>query len=179
MLRINRYQPPKPVNVWKGPKPKLPVEVTLTCRVRSQDLQDYLATVFKMRGYDIRQVTGARADMSPEFVVTGILPDTPNMWQRIDNIRRGRKEHDLNLILNLLCRDGFIPTGKYVIDMTPNPHPIDAYRHALHQTSDPLCAECMKIKEANKSDKNFVKQTTMLDKKVAEYKSKLGGAPCE
>jgi hypothetical protein len=128
-----------------------------------------------MRGYDIRRSTGARADMTPEFTVTGILPDTPNLWQQVDNIRRGRSERNLGLILDLLCKDGFIPAGRYIIDMSTGPDPLDSYRDALHRTSDPLDVECMKIKEANRGDKDFTKQAAMLDKKVIEYQSKLKG----
>ena len=101
------------------------------------------------------------------------MPNTPNLWQQIDNIRRGRSERNLGLILNLLCKDGFINKGKYVIDMTPGPNPLDSYRDALHQTNDPLSEEWMKIKETNKGDKEFVKGAAMLDNRVAEYQSKL------
>jgi hypothetical protein len=128
-----------------------------------------------MRGYDIRRSTGARADMTPEFNVTGFLPDIPNLWQQVDNIRRGRSERNLGLILNLLCKDKFIPAGKYIIDMTPGPDPLDTYRDTLHRTNDPLDVECMKIKKANHNNRDFIKQAAMLDKKVAEYQSKLQG----
>jgi hypothetical protein len=114
--------------------------------------------------------------MTPEFNVTGSLPDTPNLWQQVDNIRRGRCERNLGLILDILCKDGFIPAGKYIIDMTPGIDPLDAYRDALHATGDPLDVECMTIKRENKADREFMKQATMLDRKVIEYQSKLGGA---
>jgi len=179
MLRRTRYQPPKPIKPWEGPKPKLSMEVSLTCRVHFKDLQDYLFLVYKLRGYDIQQAVGAGRLMTPEFIVTGDMPNTPNLWQQIDNIRRGRSERNLGLILNLLCKDGFIPKGKYVIDMTPGPSPLDSYRDALHKTSDPLSVECLKIKETNKGDRDFVKAAAMLDKRVAEYQSKLKGASSE
>jgi hypothetical protein len=152
------------------------MEVALTCRVHYKDLQEYLALVYKMRGYDIRQVTGAGIHMTPEFIVTGSLPDTPNIWQQVDNIRRGKGGRHLSLILNLLCKDGFILAGKYVIDMSPGPDPSDFYRDALHRTGDPLSVECLKIKETNKGDQDFVKRVAMLDKKVAGYQTKLRGA---
>lgn len=173
MLRKNRYKPPKPIPPWKGPKPDLPMQVTPICRVHFKDLQRYLQTVFKMVDYDVHLNTGARAGMTPEFTVTGILPDTPNLWQQIDNIRRGHLRSKLDMILNLLCRDGFIPAGKYIIDMTPGPPPLDEYRNALHQSGDPQGVECMRIKEENKGDRIFTKQVAMLDKRVVEYQSKL------
>jgi len=176
MLHRNQYQLPKPVPVWKGPKPKLPMFVTPICRVHFRDLQEYLATVYKMVGYDIQRMTGASADMTPEFNVTGTLPDTPNIWQQIDRIRRGHKGRNLRLIMELLCKDGFIPAGKYIIDMTPGPVPLDVYRDALYRTGDPLDVECMRIKETNKGDRDFVKQAAMLDEKVTEYQTKLRGA---
>ena len=115
--------------------------------------------------------------MTPEFIVTGILPDTPNIWQQVDSIRRGQRERNLGLILNLLCKDGFIPVGKYVIDMSVGESPLDQYRTALYHTSDPLDVRCMKIKTENKADREFIKQAAMLDKRVMEYKSKLRTEP--
>ena len=173
MLRRKRYKPLKPVPPWKGPKPKLPMGVTLICRVHFRDLQKYLEKIFKIRDYDVQRNTGARASMTPEFDVTGILPDTPNIWQQVDNIRRGRSERNLGLILNLLCKDGFIPAGKYIIVMTPEAAPLDEYRDALHQSGDPSSAECIAIKRANQKDRNFTKQVAMLDRRLIEHKSKL------
>jgi hypothetical protein len=131
-----------------------------------------------MQSYDVSLNTGAIGGMTPEFIVTGVMPDTPNIWQQIDNIRRGRGRN-LGLILDLLCKDGFIPAGKYVIDMTMGPDPLDQYRAALHRTSDPLDIECMTLKKTHRTDKSFVKQVAILDKRVLEYKSKLRTEPTD
>jgi len=173
MIRRNRYKLSKPIKTWTKSKPQLPMKTTLTCRVHFLDLQEYLAVVFRIQNYDIRFNTGSRAEMTPEFIVTGILPNTPNIEQQIENIRHGYKEHNLGLIMNLLCKDGFIPVGKYIIDMHESANPLDKYRDALYRTNNPFGVECMEIKAANKKDRGFIKQATMLDKRVMEYKSKL------
>ncbi len=175
MLHRNHYKPPQPVKPWSGPKPSLDMQVTLVCRVRFGDLQAYLSKVFKMQEYDIKRQIGARGGMTPEFDVTGILPDVPNIWQQVDGIRRGRRTRNLGMILDLLCKDGFISAGKYVIDMSEGPRPLDQYRDALYRTSDPLDIECIRIKEANKSDREFTAQAAKLDKRVMQYKSNLPG----
>jgi hypothetical protein len=179
MLRRNRSKPLKPVNSWKGPKPKLEMKVTQTCRVHFKALQEYLTLVYKMRGYDIRRSTGARGYMTPEFNVTGCLPDTPNLWQQVDSVRRGHKERNLGLILDVLCNDGFIQPGKYIIDMKPGIDPLDEYRDALHKTGDPFDVVCMTLKRENQHDRVFMKQAALLDKKVIEYKTKLRGGISE
>ena len=169
MIR-RKPQPLKPLQPWKGPKPKLEMEVIPTCRVHFKTLEAYLWTIFKIPGYDVRRSTGARADMTPEFVVTGSLPMTGNMWQRIDSIRRGRRERNLGLILDVLCHDGFIPAGKYVIDMTQGPDPIEAYREALNENLDPLDTRCVQLKEGNRRDKVFMKRVKALDSRALEIR---------
>lgn len=170
MIRRKRQFPPKPIKPWKGPKPNLSMVVTPTCRVHFKDLEAYLKIVYKMYDYDVKRYTGARGDMTPEFDVTGVFPKTPNIWQRTDNIRRGRKTPALGLILNVLCVDGFIPAGKYVIDMTSGPDPIEVYRTALNESFDPLDMACVKIKEANRRDKDFMHQAKALDRRAIDFK---------
>jgi len=139
------------------------------CRVHFKDLEAYLAKVYRMQDYDIRRATGARADMTPEFIVTGILP--AGMKQQMDNIRRGRKTRSVGLILNVLCIDGFIPAGKYVIDMSERVKPLDQYREALYRTQDPLSVECLKIREKHKKDRKFIQQIAVLNRKISEFKT--------
>jgi len=149
------------------------MEVSLTCRVHFDVLQKYLGKVFKINDYNIQGVTGSRAGMVPEFLVTGVLVDTPNLWQQVDGIRRGQRVRNLGLILDLLCKDGFIPAGKYVIDMTPGVSPLDEYREALYQSGDPSSVECQAIKTANKTTKDFTKRVALLDQRWVEHQSKL------
>ncbi len=111
-----RYRPQKPAPCWKGPKPLLAMTVAQVCRVHYLDLQAYLSTVYKMRGYKIFFALGITPGMYPEFIVTGKMPPVANIGQQIDDIRRGRLTKNLGLILNVLCADGFIGKGKYIID---------------------------------------------------------------
>jgi hypothetical protein len=119
---LRRYRPkkqPKPIKPWAGVKPQLPMQVTHLCRIHYIDLQAYLAAVYKMKGYNILFAVGITHGMLPEYIVTGALPSATNIKQQSDNIRRGRPTRNLHLILNVLCADGFIGKGKYIIDTTP------------------------------------------------------------
>jgi L-fucose mutarotase/ribose pyranase (RbsD/FucU family) len=170
VLHRDRFRPPKPIKPWKGPKPKLKMSVIPHYRVHFRVLEAYLATVFQMQDYDIKLATGAKCGMTPEFVVTGSLPPANTMGQQVLDIRRGRKTRRLGLILDLLCLDGFISAGVYIIDMTEGDEPFEAYRKILNERHDPLSPECLKIKSDNRRDSKFVKQVAVLDRKINELK---------
>lgn len=161
------------VPVWKGPKPKLPVQVLNVFRVKYRDLEDYLNLIYKMEDYSVESATGAKGDMTPEIDVTGILPVMPNICQLVDNIRRGRRTRNLRLILDLLCRDGFIAAGKYIIDMTEIKTPIEVYADILNDLQDCLHPRCLKFKDDHKSNIGFMKQVKVLDYKLLEHQKKL------
>jgi hypothetical protein len=165
MIRRRRSRALKPIAPWQGPKPKLPMQVTYRCRVHFQDLQEYLATVYKMRDYDVKTATGATVECGPEFIVTNEMPAAANWAQQVDDIRRGRRTRNLGLILNVLCLDGFIPAGVYSIDMRPVPCPIIAYTKLLHKHKDPTHHACMAFKKAH-PDTAFTRRARTLDKLV-------------
>lgn len=104
--------------------------------------------------------------MTPEFVVDGILGDANNLGQQIFDIRQGYRIRNLRLALNLLCKDGFIPKGFYIIDTAVGEKPVEAYRRALNESHDPLNVECIRIKEENRRDRDFMRQAVLLDKRV-------------
>jgi len=116
-----------------------------------------------MRDYDIRLATGARGDMVPEYIVDGSTPPASNIGQQLDNIRRGRRTKDLGLVLNVLCMDGFIPIGKYVIDTCEDMKPINSYAELLNMYHDPLHPICLAWKAKHKNDKDFMRRTKALD----------------
>ena len=62
--------------------------------------------------FSVNGATGQRARI--ELRVTGIFL-TPTWKDRADLVRSGRRSRDLCLILNVLCADGAIPAGSYVI----------------------------------------------------------------
>ncbi len=169
---LRRQRPQKPIEPWKGPKPKLPMQVTYLCRVHYLDLQAYLAKVYRMGDYDILRATGVTAGVCPEFIVTGNLPPATNISQQVDNIRRGRKTRSLDLILNVLCADGFIPRGKYVIDTTALPDPVSVYTQLLNEHQDPNHQKCVAFRKQNRGP-DFLRRAKVLDKLTLEFKQEL------
>ena len=167
---LKRYRPPKPVKRWEGPKPRLKMTITPHCRVHFRVLEAYIAKVLKIKGYDVRNATGARGAMTPEFAVTGVLPPANNMPQQVYDIRCGFGTRNLGLILDILCLDGFIQPGIYVIDMTEEGNPIEEYRKVLNDSHDLLDPRCLKIKEKNRGDKNFAKRVKTLDEQLMKLK---------
>ena len=170
MLRRKRYRPQKPTPVWKGPKPKLPMAVSLVCRVHFRALEAYLAKVYRMQDYNVRLASGGKGGMIPEYIVDGTIPPAANMGQQVENIRRGRRTRDLGLILNVLCIDGFIPVGMYVIDTTEDLEPINRYAELLNMHHNPLDPSCVTLKEKHRHDKDFMRRAKALERLVLEAK---------
>ena len=167
---LRRYRPSKTVKPWIGPKPSLRMTIIPHCRVHFHDLEAYIMKVFKIKNYDVRNATGARGAMTPEFAVTGILPPANNIEQQVFDIRQGFSTRNLGLILNILCLDGFIQAGIYVIDMTGEGDPVEEYRKVLNDNHDLLDPRCLKIKEANRGNRTFAKQVKVLDQQLIKLK---------
>ncbi len=166
---LRRQRPPKPIREWAGPKPKLPMQVSYLFRVHYLDLQAYLIKVYRMVDYDILRATRITLGIYPEYIVTGKMPQAANIGQQADSIRRGRRTRNLDLILCVLCADGFIPQGKYVIDTTVKPNPIIKYTNLLHQHQDPNHGECVAFRQAHQTPE-FQRRAKILDKLTREAK---------
>jgi hypothetical protein len=164
---LRRKRAPKPLEPWKGPKPKLQMQVAYLCRVHYLDLQVYLAKVYRMRDYDLLESTGA-IGVFPEYLVTGKLPAASNVDQQANDIRRGRRTRDLGFILNVLCADGFIPVGQYVIDTRFPPNLIKAYTDLLNRHHDPKHPECMAFKRKYRNPE-FLRRAKDLDRIVRTF----------
>jgi hypothetical protein len=149
------------------------MQVAHLYRVHFLDLQEYLAKVYKMRDYDIRRATGGTEGFCPEYIVDGMMPDATNSGQQVENIRRGRKTRQVGLILDVLCQDGFIPAGKYVIDMTPPPNPIVEYTRLLHEHAHPKHPECEAFRRQHRDNADFQRRATTLDKLTRDYQEQL------
>lgn len=173
MQRLRRSRRSKPPKAWLGPKPVLPMITLPVYIIHYRDLEVYLQTVFKMDGYQVKLATGARGDMTPEFNVTGCLPTVTNLCQLVDNIRRGRHTRNLGLILDILCQDGFIMVGKYIINMTEIPSQIEKYTEMLNRSQDCSHPMCIAIKEANRGDVKFNRQVKILDDKFLKHQEQL------
>ena len=66
----------------------------------------------------------------------------------------------------MLCLDGFIPAGKYIIGTRPEPSPIEQYRALLRQTGTPESKECIAFRRAHHNDKAFTRLAAETDTAV-------------
>jgi hypothetical protein len=130
-------------------------------------LEAYIYKVFKIRDFDIAKATGARGDMSPEFHVTGVLPPANNIRQQVENVRRGRENRRLWLILDILCMDGFIPRGLYIVNIEQRESPVDEYLRIVNETHDKDGFRCRELKRVHAKDKDFLIKINSIDKQLA------------
>jgi hypothetical protein len=135
-------------------------------RVHYRRLEEYLEKVYRMEGFDFLLASGAVPGLVPEYVVSPTLPPSEDARRRADAIRAGRRSRDVGLMLNVLCLDGYIPAGKYIIDTRPEPAPIDQYRALLRKTGNPLSAECVAFRDAHRQDRVFTRIAAEIDTAV-------------
>jgi len=167
--RAHNHSNPPPRWPADKPKPKLKMAQLPIYRVHYRHLEAYLVEVYRMREFDFFLATGVTPGMAPEY---NVVPELPPAWeceQRANKIRAGRRTKDVSLILTVLCIDGFIPAGTYVIDTRKPTPPIDVYRALLQQTRDPLDPKCVKYRETHQSDQEFTKKAAELDHAVIEW----------
>jgi hypothetical protein len=164
-MQHNRSRPPRHWSPDK-PKPTLPMVQLPIFRVRYYDLEAYLARVYGMDGFDFLLATAAVAGLCPEYIVQNALPPAQDALERANRIRAGQWTKNVNLILNVLCIDGFIPAGHYIIDTHKQPDPIDAYKALLHRTLDPLHPDCIQFKSRHRNNRNFRQLAARLDQSL-------------
>ena len=68
----------------------------------------------------------------------------------------------------MLCADGFIPAGRYIIDTHPEPPPGQVYRALLIETGDPNHPRCMAFKRDRRRERAFTQLAVQMDKVVLE-----------
>jgi hypothetical protein len=170
LIRRHRYQPREP---WKWPedkpKPKLPAIHLPHFRVHYADLEKYLETVYKMRDFSFFRATGFAPGLIPEYAVTGELPPAWESKNKAERIRHGQRTSDMLLILNVLCLDGFIPAGRYMVDTKPRRPAIDVYQALLEKHRDPQARECVQFRERHRGNPGFVKRAAVLDNAVSDW----------
>lgn len=149
-----------------GPRPVLEMTQLPIFRVHYRRLEEYLAKVYRMEGFDFLLASGAVPGLVPEYAVCPALPPAEDARRRADAIRAGRRTRDVPLILSVLCLDGLIPAGKYVIDTRPEPPPIDQYRALLRRTGTPESEECRAFRQARQGDKAFIRLAAEIDTQV-------------
>lgn len=111
--RVELVLKPLPV---PNPKPVLAMTRLPVFRVKQRALEAYIASIYRFE-FDFLIATGQTAGMMIEFKIEGSIPG--ETWaRRAHELRCGKRTRDVNLILNVLAHDEFIPKGRYVIDTT-------------------------------------------------------------
>lgn len=149
-----------------GPKPRLEMVHLPIFRVHYRRLEEYLVQVYRMEGFDFLVASGACPGLVPEYAVSPTLPPSADAQRQADAIRAGRRTRSVSLILNVLCLDGYIPAGKYIIDTRPEPSPIEQYRALLRKTGTPESEECGAFRQSHRSDKAFICLAAEIDNQV-------------
>lgn len=149
-----------------SPRPVLEMTQLPIFRVHYRRLEEYLEKVYRMERFDFLLASGAVPGLVPEYAVSPALPPSEDARRRADAIRAGRRTRDVPLILNVLCLDGLIPAGKYIIDTRPEPPPFDQYRTLLRRTGTPESEECRAYRDAHQSDKTFIRLAAEIDTQV-------------
>ncbi len=162
---FHREQPPTKTPA-AGPKPKLEMVQLPIFRVHYRRLEEYVARVYRMEGFDFLTASGACPGLVPEYAVSPTLPPSSDAQRQADAIRTGRRTRNVSLILNVLCVDGYIPAGKYIIDTRPEPPSIDQYRALLRRTGTPESEECRAFRRAHQGDTAFMRLAAEIDTQV-------------
>ena len=149
-----------------APRPVLEMVQLPIFRVHYRRLEEYLAKVYRMEDFDFLRATGAGPGLVPEYAVSPALPPALDAARQAEAIRAGRRTQNVSLILNVLCIDGCIPPGKYIIDTRPEPAIIDQYRSLLRQTGTPESEECRTFRCAHHGDKTFIRTAAEIDTQV-------------
>jgi hypothetical protein len=169
MSLIDRPEPlRRPRQPPTGPKPVLPMVQLPIFRVKARHLEDYLYEVYRMGEFDFLLAAGLKAGECPEYIVQAALPAAHEGPRRANEIRSGRRTKNVALILNVLCLDGYIPAGKYIIDTHREARPIDVYTSLMKTRLDVLDPDCVAFKNAHRKNKTFMAQAAVVDKMVEE-----------
>ncbi len=169
MSLIERPEKPRsPHTPPVDPKPTLAMIQLPIYRVRADDLEDYLYEIYHIDDFDFLAAMGVVPGECPEFNVQPCLPPAITSTRRADAIRSGQRSREVGLILNVLCQDGYIPAGKYLVDTTPRPRLIDVYTSMMKAKLDVLGPECVAFKKAHRSDKLFQSQAEVVDQVVID-----------
>jgi hypothetical protein len=151
-----------------GEKPVLSAVQLAIYRVKQRHLEAYLAKVYRMDDFDFSVASGATPGMCPEYLVSPALPPALSARQEADRIRQGRRNRNVPLILNVLCLDGYIPAGQYIIDTHPEPPPGQVYRALLIETGDPNHPRCVAFRREHRHERAFTHLAAQMDKTVLE-----------
>jgi hypothetical protein len=149
-----------------GVKPTLVMTQLPIFRVHYVDLENYVCSMFRWDEFDFLSITGAIHGMTPEYIVNKELAPAPDYHRQMMRLRCGHKTRNLQLIFTVLCYDGYIPAGKYIIDTTPLKAPLDVYKTILQKTGSPDSAECVAFRLTHKHDRHFTQAVATLDSRT-------------
>jgi len=135
-------------------------------RVHYRTLEAYLCRVLHFPDYDFLLATGTVPGLVPEFNVGPTISD--NRIRRANAARQGQRTHDVDLLLALLCHDGYIPAGKYIIDTRPEKPAIEVYKALLQATGTPEAEECRDFRLTHCHDRHFVQLAATIDTQILE-----------
>ena len=164
MQHFHRDKTPAPRPA--GPKPKLDMVQLPIFRVHYRKLEDYLCRVFHFDSYDFLRAAGVTPGLVPEYTVQATLPSCGDVLRQAGAIRSGRRTQNVTLILTVLCIDGYIPAGRYIIDTRPETPPLEVYKALLRKTGTPESEECRKFRAARRHDRNFTRIVAEIDTQV-------------
>ena len=160
------------------PKPRLKAQGIPIYRVHYRDLETYLYQVYRMKDFDFMRATCGVPGVCPEYQITAELPAGTDRNFRAYNIRCGQRTKDIGLILNVLCIDGFIPAGLYIIDTSVPPDPYQQYMALLKETRDPQHPKCIAFKRSIRKTPHE-KPIAELDRQVHQWLKKQQPQPQE
>lgn len=172
MLRTCKPSTPRAAPFFKGEKPVLEMQQLPVFRLHHSKLLPYLKKVYRTDEFDFLIAAGVTAGAVVEYNITGHVPKGRDWDYRVDQIRSGRRVNRYpDLVLNLLCREGFIPKGQYLIETKPLINAIDVYRRLLEQTKDADDERCVEFRLAHGGTPQFDERAAILDARVAEYRA--------
>ena len=144
-------------------------------RVHYRTLERYLARVYHLTSFNVLKVAQVVHGLYPEYLVQGVIP--PDLQTRARRIRTGDPCGDLSLILTVLCADGHIPAGLYVIDTQREPETLEVYKTLLQRALDPLNSECVHFKEKHRDNLHFSRRARIIDRSLIEWLKQRPEAP--
>lgn len=165
-MHFHREKPARPAP--RGPKPTLKMTQLPIFRVHYRALEDYFCRVFGWGEFDLLASEGCTPGLVPEYTVTSNLPPASDASRRAQGIRGGRRTRNVSLILTVLCQDGYIPAGRYIVDTRAETPPLETYRELLQRTSTPESKECRAFRASHRHDQNFTRVAAEMDSQVMQ-----------
>lgn len=142
-------------------KPKLEMVQIPVFRVHYQEFERYVEKVFGYE-YDYMQASRSPVKSGVDYKISGKF--TTVAWdRRAEQLRKGRRERDPELILNVLAADGFIPAGFYTISTHPMPSPTNIYAVLLKRTGNPESPECSGFRAKHRGNQSVLEKLAQID----------------